>query len=65
MDRQPSNEAQTSFELYEVLQRTMVEIQTMLNKFTGGFMRKVSTDSVDMTPNPSTSIQLDELNNHR
>lgn len=59
-----SNEAQKSFELYEVLQRTMApDSQFMLNKFhTGGFMRKVSTDSVHMTPNPTTSIQLDELN---
>ena len=59
-----SNEAQTSFELYEVLQRTMApDSQFMLNKFhTGGYMRKISTDAVDMTPNPTASIQLDELN---
>jgi len=59
-----SNEAQTSFELYEVLQRTMApDSQFMLNKFhTMGLMQKVSTNSVTMTPNPSTTIQLDELN---
>jgi hypothetical protein len=55
---------QSAFELYEVLQRnTAPDGQNMLLKFhTNGFMTKVSTDGVDMTPNPTTSIQLDELN---
>jgi len=59
-----SNEGQTAFELYEVLQRNMTpDSQVMLNKFhTGGFMKKVPTDTVEMTPNTTTSIQLDELN---
>jgi len=62
-----SNEGQTAFELYEVLQRNLApDSEVMLNKFhTGGFMKKVPTNSVEMTPNTTTSIQLDELTNHR
>jgi hypothetical protein len=37
--------------------------QVMLTKFhTGGFMKKVPTDTVEMTPNTTDSVQLDELN---
>jgi hypothetical protein len=59
-----SNEGQTAFELYEVLQRNLApNSEVMLNKFhTGGFMKKVPTDAIEMTPNTTTSIQLDELN---
>jgi len=59
-----SNEGQTSFELFEVLQRNMTpDSQVMLTKFhTGGFMKKVPTDTVEMTPNTTDSVQLDELN---
>ena len=59
-----SNEGQTAFELYEVLQRNLApNSEVMLNKFhTGGFMQKVPTDAIEMTPNTTTSIQLDELN---
>lgn len=59
-----SNAGQTSFELYEVLQRnTTPDGENMLLKFhNGGFMTKVPTDSVEMTPNTTSSIGLDELN---
>lgn len=59
-----SNEGQTAFELFEVLERNLTpDSQVMLNKFhTGGFMRKVPTDTVIMTPNTTATIQLDELN---
>lgn len=59
-----SNEGQSSFELFEVLQRNLTpDSQPMLTKFhTGGFMKKVPTDSVEMTPNTTTSIALNDLN---
>jgi len=55
---------QSAFELHEVLQRnTTPDGQNMLLKFhNSGFMTKVATKDVNMTPNPNTSIQLDELN---
>ena len=58
------NAGQTSFELYEVLTRSVTpDGQNMLVKFhTNGNMQKVSTDSVVMTPNTTTTIGLDELN---
>lgn len=58
------NAGQTAFELYEVLTRSVTpDGQNMLVKFhTNGNMQKVSTDSVLMTPNTTTSIGLDELN---
>jgi hypothetical protein len=59
-----SNAGQTSFELFEVLERSLTpDGQNMLVKFhQSGFMKKVPTDSVEMTPNTTTAIQLDELN---
>jgi|TARA_B100001013_G_scaffold80600_1_gene43464 hypothetical protein len=59
-----SNEGQTSFELYEVLQRSRLPSgDLMLNSFhTNGFMNKVATTEIEMTPNANTVVQLDELN---
>ena len=59
-----SNAGQTAFELHEVLGRNLTpDGQSMLIKFhTGGFMQKVPTDTVMMTPTPTDSVQLDELN---
>jgi len=59
-----SNEGQTSFELYEVLQRSRLPSgDLMLNAFhTNGFMNKVATTEIEMTPNTNTVVQLDELN---
>tara|TARA_B100000676_G_C18073859_1_gene846267 strand:+ start:1586 stop:2146 length:561 start_codon:yes stop_codon:yes gene_type:complete len=59
-----SNAGQSAFELYEVLTRSVTpDGQNMLVKFhTNGNMQKVSTDSVVMTPNTTTTIGLDELN---
>ena len=59
-----SNAGQTAFELHEVLGRNMTpDGQSMLLKFhQGGFMQKVPTDTVIMTPTTKDSVQLDELN---
>ena len=59
-----SNAGLSAFELYEVLTRSVTpDGQNMLVKFhTNGNMQKVSTDSVVMTPNTTTTIGLDELN---
>jgi len=59
-----SNEGQTAFELYEVLQRSRLPSgDLMLNSFhTNGFMNKVATTEIEMTPNANTVVQLDELN---
>ena len=54
----------TAFELHEVLGRNMTpDGQSMLLKFPqGGFMQKVPTDTVIMTPTTTDSVALDELN---
>lgn len=59
-----SNAGQSAFELHEVLGRNMTpDGQSMLIKFhQGGFMQKVPTDAVMMTPTTNDSVQLDELN---
>lgn len=59
-----SNAGQSAFELHEVLGRNMTpDGQSMLLKFhQGGFMQKVPTDTVMMTPTTNDSVQLDELN---
>ena len=59
-----SNAGQSAFELHEVLGRNMTpDGQSMLIKFhQGGFMQKVPTDTVMMTPTTNDSVQLDELN---
>ena len=59
-----SNQGQSAFELHEVLGRNMTpDGQSMLLKFhQGGFMQKVPTDTVMMTPTTTDSVALDELN---
>ena len=59
-----SNQGQSAFELHEVLGRNMTpDGQSMLLKFhQGGFMQKVPTDTVIMTPTTTDSVALDELN---
>ena len=59
-----SNEGQTAFELYEVLNRTRTSSgDVMLPKFHKfANMQSVPTSEVEMTPNPTTSVALDELN---
>lgn len=59
-----SNEGQTAFELYEVLNRTRSSSgDVMLPKFHKfANMQSVPTSEVEMTPNPTTSVALDELN---
>ena len=59
-----SNAGQSAFELHEVLGRNMTpDGQSMLLKFhQGGFMQKVPTDTVIMTPTTTDSVALDELN---
>lgn len=59
-----SNAGQSAFELHEVLGRNLTpDGQSMLLKFhQGGFMQKVPTDTVMMTPTTTDSVQLDELN---
>jgi hypothetical protein len=59
-----SNRGQTSFELYEALQRSNTpDGQNMLVKFhQSGSLAKVSTSEVEMIPNTDTVISLDELN---
>jgi hypothetical protein len=59
-----SNEGQTAFELYEVLNRTRSSSgDVMLPKFHKfANLQSVPTSEVEMTPNPTTSVALDELN---
>jgi len=59
-----SNEGQTAFELYEVLNRTRTPSgDVMLAKFHKfANMQSVPTSEIEMTPNPTTSVALDELN---
>jgi len=59
-----SNTGQTSFELYEALERSQTpDGQNMLLKFhQGGFLTKVKTSDIEMIPNTNATISLDDLN---
>lgn len=59
-----SGEAQSANELYEALERApLPDGQNALPKFfKNGNLEKISTEDVEMTPNPQSIIQLDELN---
>ncbi len=60
-----SDAAQQTYELGEILSvRKFPDGNNMLSYFHSmGMLKKVPTNSVLMTPTPSTSVQLDELNN--
>jgi hypothetical protein len=59
-----SNTGQVADELADAMQRTPLgDGSIMLARFhTTGNLTKVSTSNVEMTPNPSTVVSLDELN---
>jgi len=59
-----SDTAQTSAEFYEIAHRSMFSDGTnMLVKLhNAGYLRKYPTDQVSLTPNPSTIIPLNEIN---
>ena len=59
-----SNAGQNAEELADAMQRTPLgDGSIMLARFhTGGFLTKVSTSNIEMTPNTTTTLSLDELN---
>ncbi len=59
-----SDVGQNSNEITEVLNRTLMDNGQNLLTFIhqSGFIRKVPTNQFILTPNPSTTIRLDELN---
>lgn len=59
-----SGEAQGANELYEALERSpLPDGQNALPKFfKNGNLEKISTDEIEMIPNPQSVIQLDQLN---
>ena len=59
-----SNEAQTSNELYQALERSPLPSgQNALPKFfDNGNLEKISTEEVEMVQNPQSIVQLSDLN---
>lgn len=59
-----SNEAQTSNELYQAMERSpLPDGQNALPKFfKNGNLEKISTEEIEMVQNPQSIIQLSELN---
>ncbi len=59
-----SNAAQSANQFYEIAHRSMFsDGLNMLTKLHNrGYLRKYPTDQIELTPNPSTSIKLSEVN---
>lgn len=61
-----SNAGQTAYELADAMARTRLpDGRNMLNTFhRTGKLIKVPTNTIEMTPNSNTTVDLDELNQH-